>query len=66
MRLEHLLKSWALWLTLQDRQKHQPLVAVHGQSRSPEARLLSRLMADFKPFRAPALGSLYALYRRGP
>jgi hypothetical protein len=67
-RLRHeLAKSWALWLTLQDRQKHQPHVTVQNKVEPAEAReLLSRLTADFKPFRATGTGLDLWRYRGGP
>ena len=66
VRLE-LAKSWALWLTLQDRQKHQPHVTVQNKVDPAEARaLLSRLMVDFKPFRATGTGLDLWRYRGGP
>jgi 2'-5' RNA ligase len=62
-----LAKEWALWLTLQDRQKHQPHVTVQNKVDPEEAReLLTGLAAAFEPFTATGIGLDLWRYRGGP
>ncbi len=62
-----LAKRWALWLTLQDRQKHQPHVTVQNKVEPEEARrLLADLSASFVPFTITGTGLDLWRYRGGP
>jgi len=62
-----LAKEWALWLTLQDRQKHQPHVTVQNKVDPGEARaLLAELAAAFEPFTVTGIGLDLWRYRGGP
>lgn len=62
-----LAKQWALWLTLQDRQKHQPHVTVQNKVEPHEAqRLLADLSAGFVPFTITGTGLDLWRYRGGP
>jgi hypothetical protein len=62
-----LAKQWALWLTLQDRQKHQPHVTIQNKV-DPQAagRLLADLSASFMPFTVTGTGFDLWRYRGGP
>ncbi|WP_314964444.1 2'-5' RNA ligase family protein, partial [Bradyrhizobium cosmicum] len=52
-----LAKQWALWLTLQDRQKHRPHVTIQNKVDPQEAhRLLADLAASFSPFTVTGTG----------
>jgi 2'-5' RNA ligase len=59
--------KWAPWLTLQDRQKHQPHVTIQNKA-TPEAvrALLATLQAEFAPFRVTAEGVHLWRYLGGP
>lgn len=62
-----LAKQWALWLTLQDRQKHQPHVTIQNKVDPRDASaLLADLAASFKPFTATGTGLDLWRYRGGP
>ncbi|MCB5174457.1 MULTISPECIES: 2'-5' RNA ligase family protein [Microvirga] len=62
-----LARQWALWLTLQDRQKHQPHITVQNKVDPEQARaLLTRLQAAFTPFTIEAEGLHLWRYRGGP
>jgi 2'-5' RNA ligase len=52
-----LAMKWALWLTLQDRQKHQPHVTIQNKVEPNAARsLLAGLTTSFAPFSVMAEG----------
>lgn len=62
-----LAKKWALWLTLQDRQKHQPHVTIQNKVEPRIANaLLSELTSAFRPFRTMGTGLDLWRYRGGP
>ena len=59
--------QWAQWLTLQDRQKHQPHVTVQNNVDPQTARaLLQELSETFVSFQATAIGLALWWYRGGP
>jgi hypothetical protein len=62
-----LAMKWALWLTLQDRQKLQPHVTVQNKVDPDTARaLLATIQVDFKPFTVVAEGVSLWRYLDGP
>jgi hypothetical protein len=63
-----LAKQWALWLTLQDRQKHQPHVTIQNKVAPQDASaLLADLAASFEPFfTVTGTGLDLWRYRGGP
>jgi 2'-5' RNA ligase len=62
-----LAKQWALWLTLQDRQKHQPHVTIQNKVDPQDASaLLADLAASFEPFTVTGTGLDLWRYRGGP
>jgi hypothetical protein len=62
-----LAMKWALWLTLQDRQRLQPHVTVQNKVDPQTARtLLATIQADFKPFTVMAEGVSLWRYLGGP
>jgi 2'-5' RNA ligase len=62
-----LAMKWALWLTLQDRQKHQPHVTIQNKVEPEAARsLLANLSKDFAPFSVTAEGVSLWRYLDGP
>jgi len=62
-----LATKWALWLTLQDRQKHQPHVTIQNKVDPEAARaLLASIQVAFEPFTATAEGVSLWRYRGGP
>lgn len=62
-----LATKWALWLTLQDRQKHQPHVTIQNKVDPDAARtLLARIQAEFQPFIVTAEGLSLWRYLGGP
>jgi hypothetical protein len=62
-----LAMRWALWLTLQDRQKHQPHVTVQNKVEPDAARaLLAELSRSFAEFSIVAEGVSLWRYHGGP
>jgi 2'-5' RNA ligase superfamily len=62
-----LAMKWALWLTLQDRQKHQPHVTIQNKVEPEVARsLLANLTDNFVPFSITAEGVGLWRYKGGP
>ncbi len=62
-----LARSWASWLTAQDRQRHSPHVTVQNKVAPEVARALhSRLSAAFEPGSATARGLGLWRYLGGP
>jgi hypothetical protein len=62
-----LAMKWALWLTLQDRQKHQPHITVQNKVEPEAARsLLASLTDNFVPFSITAKGVSLWRYQGGP
>jgi len=62
-----LARQWALWLTLQDRQKHQPHITIQNKVDPEAARsLLTTIQAQFVPFTVTAEGASLWRYLGGP
>jgi 2'-5' RNA ligase len=62
-----LAMKWALWLTLQDRQKHQPHITVQNKVTPVAASaLLASLSRDYRPITVKAEGVSLWRYLGGP